>query len=323
MARYGFIDHGFYSAIIVLKWYGYLIQTTGRNPLRFFNAIVDSACAILLHNYYRNVLQKQFGLGPLDAARYPLAYLLMFCDEMQDWNRAGYGIVEKFRTQARSANIFIDENTFGITYLAERGIFEQRFLDEKAQLFNGLLNISGIFAAGLTMECDTLDDIFVQARSDKAVPRPVLYQMELLARRIHNDYIASQKKLGAPIYVAEDFDELEPSSRYANLRQAMNMDKKLRQLGYALVSADSQEEAVEQLPGHIIERYAMLEHDDWMNGKLRFGWKYAPVRNDAALWHDCLLPWPELPEDQREKDRNSARNAANLAKLAGMKVIRL
>ena len=27
MAKFGFIDHGFYSAIIVLKWYGYLIQS--------------------------------------------------------------------------------------------------------------------------------------------------------------------------------------------------------------------------------------------------------------------------------------------------------
>jgi hypothetical protein len=88
MAKYGFIDHGFYSAIIVLKWYGYLTQIIGQNPLRFYNAIVDSAGAILLHNYYRNVIQKQFGCGPLAAEKYPIAYLLMFCDEMQEWNRA-------------------------------------------------------------------------------------------------------------------------------------------------------------------------------------------------------------------------------------------
>lgn len=29
MSKHGFVDHGYYSAIIVLKWYGYLIQTTG------------------------------------------------------------------------------------------------------------------------------------------------------------------------------------------------------------------------------------------------------------------------------------------------------
>ena len=323
MAAYGFIDHGFYSAIIVLKWYGYLIQITGGNSMRFYNAIVDSACAILLHNYYRNVIQKQFGLGPLDAEKYPIAYLLMFCDEMQEWNRAGYGMVEKFRTHAASANIMINDNCFEIKYLAARGIFKQQFIDDKTDLFNSLLNIETVFSDGLNIKCDTLEEIFVAAKSDKMVPRPVLESMELLAREIHNDYIANQKRLGAQIYVAEDFDELEPSSRYSNLRQAMNVDKKLRKLGYAMAPEDFEEQAVEMLPDEIIEQYAIFEHEDWVNGKLHFGWKYAPVRNDAERLHDCLLPWAKLPENQKEKDRFTARNVVKLARLAGMKVVKL
>lgn len=323
MARFGFIDHGFYSAIIVLKWYGYLIQITGGHPLRFYNAIVDSAGAILLHNYYRNVLQKQFGCGPLNPRVYPIAYLLMFCDEMQEWNRAGYGSVEKYRTQVAHANITIDDARFGITYLAERGIIAEKFIAKKENLFTNLLDVGGIFAEGLDIECDTLDTVFIEARGDSAVPRPVLESMELLAREIHEDYIASQKRHGAPIYVAEDYDNLESSSRYANLRQAMNMDKKLRKLGYAMVPADYEGDAVESLPLNIIEQYAIMEHDDWVAGKELFGWKYAPVRNDEKRLHDCLLPWEELPENQRKKDRDTARNVIKLAGLAGMKVIRL
>lgn len=323
MARFGFIDHGFYSAIIVLKWYGYLIQITGGNPLRFYTAIVDSAGAILLHNYYRNVLQKQFGCGPLDAQAYPVAYLLMFCDEMQEWNRAGYGSVEKYRTKVAHANITIDDSHFGITYLAERGIIKRQFIEDKNRLFTGLLDIGGIFSEGLDIECDTLDTVFIEARGDKAVPRPVLESMELLAREIHDDYIATQKQFGGPIYVAEDYDALEPSSRYANLRQAMNMDKKLRKLGYAMAPDDYDGEAMEALPPEIIEQYAIMEHDDWVAGKERFGWKYAPERNDEKHLHDCLLPWTELSEHQREKDRAAARHVIKLSRLAGMKVIRL
>lgn len=323
MAKFGFIDHGFYSAIIVLKWYGYLMQVTGSNPMRFYNAIVDSACAILLHNYYRNVLQKQFGCGPLDAERYPIAYLLMFCDEMQDWNRAGYGTTEKFRTQAAFADIRIDEKTFKITYLAERGIFKQKFIDDKTALFNSLLNIGEIFPGGLEIECDTLEDVFIEAKNDAAVPRPVLEDMELLAREIHSDYIANQKKLNAPIYVAEDFDMLEPSSRYSNLRQAMNMDKKLKTIGYAMVPESSGGEAVAALPDDAVEQYAILEHKDWMEGKLRFGWVWGPHRDDENHIHDCLLPWKKLPKYQKDKDRNTAKKVPHLAALAKMKVIRL
>ncbi len=323
MAKFGFIDHGFYSAIIVLKWYGYLIQVTKGNPMRFYNAIVDSATAILLHNYYRNVMQKHFKLGTLDASKYPIAYLLMFCDEMQDWNRVGFGIIEKLKTQAASAHIMINENRFKITYLAQRGIFKQQFIKEKQELFGSLLNIHDIFSDGLKIDCDTLDEVFVEAKSDKSVPRPVLENMELLARKIHEDYIQSQKKQGQPIYVAENYDELEPSSRYANLRQAMNMDKKLRRLGYALVSLDSEEIAEKALPLEIIEQYSILEHDDWVEGKLKFGWSYAPVRNDEKKQHNCMVPWEELPESEKEKDRNTARNIMKLASMAEMKVIRL
>ena len=323
MAKFGFIDHGFYSAIIVLKWYGYLTQITGESPLRFYNAIVDSACAILLHNYYRNVLQKQLSCGPLDAEKYPIAYLLMFCDEMQDWNRAGYGIIEKFRTQAAQAHIVIGGDSFKITYLTERGIFKQAFIDDKKNLFNSLLNIAEIFPEGMTIECETLEEVFIEASGDKAVPRPILENMEMLAREIHNDYVAAQKKLGAPVHVAEDFDQLEPSVRYANLRQAMNMDKKLRKLGYAIVPLDFEGEPVEQFPDGIVEKYAIMEHKDWMDGKLRFGWRYDPVRNDEQKQHDCLIPWGKLPKKQKDKDRNAARNVVKLSKLAGMKLVRL
>ena len=78
---------------------------TKGDPARFYNAIVDSAGAILLHNYYRNVILKDFTHRPLNAEEYPIAYLLMLCDELQEWNRAGYGIIEKYRTHASSANI--------------------------------------------------------------------------------------------------------------------------------------------------------------------------------------------------------------------------
>ena len=275
------------------------------------------------HNYYRNVIQKQFGCGPLDAEKYPVAYLLMFCDEMQDWNRAGYGIIEKLRTQVSYANIVIDDEHFGITYLTEKGILKQQFIDDKNSLFSSLLNIEGVFSNGLKIECDTLEEAFIAAKSDKAVPRPLLENMVKLAREIHNDYISSQRKLNAPIYVAEDFDELEPSSRYSNLRQAMNMDKKLRKLGFSMAPEDSQAEAVEKLPDDIVEQYAMMEHDDWMDGKLHFGWKYSPERNDAERLHDCLLPWAELPVEQKDKDRRAAMNVVKLVKLADMKVIKL
>ena len=277
MAKKGFVDHGYYSAIIVLTWYGYLIQTTDGEPLRFYHAIVDSACAILLHNYYARTLVPEFSLPPLKAERNPIAYLLMFCDEMQDWNRAAYGILEKYRTQIASAQIEIDDTRFAISYYAEKGIIPCKFVQSKRELFGKILDIPGVFSAGLDINCVALEEVFVEAERDATVPRPLLESMELLARRIHEDYIESQKQRKASIHVAEDYDKLEASSRYSNLRQAMNMDKKLRQLGFALAALSAEGETVTELPDYAIERYAIAEHEDWVRGKERYGWVYDPV----------------------------------------------
>ncbi len=322
MAKFGFIDHGFYSAIIVLKWYGYLIQKTNMNPMRFYNAIVDSASAILLHNYYRSVCQKVFGCGAMEPQSHPIAYLLMFCDEMQDWNRVGYGRIEKTRTQAASAKIFIDEKNFGITYLAGKGTFSRKFIDDKNELFNQLLDIRAVFPGGLHIECDTLEVIFKEAREDVLVPRPMLENMELLAKAIHEDYIAARKKRNEPIRVAEKFEDLDDSARYSNLRQAMNIGKKLQKVGYVLVSQDADGQEITQLDDDTIEQYAILEHDDWMEGKIKDGWSYASTRDDSQKKHNCLVPWSQLSEMYKEYDRDVARNVIRLAAMVDMKVIK-
>jgi len=322
MAKQGFIDHGFYSAVIVLKWYGYLIQKTNMNPMRFYNAIVDSASAILLHNYYRSVCQKALGSGAMEPESHPIAYLLMFCDEMQDWNRVGYGRIEKTRTQAVSAKINIDEKSFGITYLAGKGTFPKKFIQDKNELFNQLLDIKAIFNDGLKIECDTLEIIFKEAREDKLVPRPILENMEILAKAIHNDYIAERKKKKQQIKVAEKFEDLDESARYSNLRQAMNIGKKLQKIGFMLVNKDAEGMAIPKLDEDEVDAYAIMEHDDWMQGKLRDGWTYDSVRDDATKKHDCLVSWDELSGDYQDYDRDTARNVVKLAGMAGMKVVK-
>ena len=323
MATHGFIDHGFYSALILLKWYGYLIQKTSGNPLRFYNAIVDSASAILLHNYFGNYGLKFFKCEPMAPESHPLAYLIILCDEMQEWNRLGYGKIDKTFTQATAANISVDNDQFAITYLAEKGTFPQKFIDDKTKLFAKLLNISAVFSNGLKIECDAVEEIFAEAKTNNLVPRPLFENMEKLAKAIHDDYIAGQKKSNAPINVADNFEDLDDSSRYANLRQAMNINKKLRLIGFALVSADEPGGTVTEFPKEIIEQYAIMEHDDWVNGKRRNGWKYAEVRNDKNREHNCMIDWKFLSETERDKDRSAATNIFKLAALIEMKVIRL
>lgn len=43
-------------------------------------------------------------------------------------------------------------------------------------------------------------------------------------------------------------------------------------------------------------------HDEWMAEKLEAGWRYGPVKNAETKEHPCIVPYEELPVEQRAKD---------------------
>lgn len=43
-------------------------------------------------------------------------------------------------------------------------------------------------------------------------------------------------------------------------------------------------------------------HEGWTRHKLEQGWTYGPVKDPEAKQHPCLVPYDELPEEQRLKD---------------------
>lgn len=43
-------------------------------------------------------------------------------------------------------------------------------------------------------------------------------------------------------------------------------------------------------------------HDNWMKGKLAEGWVYGETKDTEAKTHHCLVPYEELPLEQRMKD---------------------
>lgn len=50
------------------------------------------------------------------------------------------------------------------------------------------------------------------------------------------------------------------------------------------------------------EAQPSAQHDAWLNDKLEDGWKYGPVKDAEAKEHPCILPYDELPAEQRTKD---------------------
>lgn len=44
------------------------------------------------------------------------------------------------------------------------------------------------------------------------------------------------------------------------------------------------------------------QHDAWSQDKLNNGWQWGPVKNPEYKEHPCLVPYSELPEEDRRKD---------------------
>ena len=44
------------------------------------------------------------------------------------------------------------------------------------------------------------------------------------------------------------------------------------------------------------------QHDAWRKAKTALGWEYGAIRDDANKKHPCLVPYDELPREQKLKD---------------------
>jgi hypothetical protein len=56
----------------------------------------------------------------------------------------------------------------------------------------------------------------------------------------------------------------------------------------------------------LTERLAEHAHDLWAQQRLADGWTHGPRRDDAARQHPCLVPYADLPESEKQYDRQAA-----------------
>lgn len=326
MAKSGFIDHGFYSAIIVLKWYGFLIQSCKYKPEYYFIPVLDSASAILLHNYYKNAIMKPpFNKGTLSPHDHPIAYLLILCDELQEWNREAYGIMDKKRTQARAASVVITNKRLDVTYITKKGMLPEQFSTEKEDLFRNLLDMDAIFEDGFSVGCESinaLSDLASELKQDTTImSRPLLDNLEKLAIVIHE--LFNQKQLerhpNKPLSYPQ-FSDLPDTLKYSNLRQARSIADKLDLMGWEMRAQGSDGNVITEIRDDIVEALAKFEHDEWVRERIGSGWTYGEVKNIEKKISPYLVPYDELTEEIKENDRDTIRNIPNLLGMIGMAV---
>lgn len=72
----------------------------------------------------------------------------------------------------------------------------------------------------------------------------------------------------------------------------------------------------------LTEEMARNVHEVWSQTRINDGWAYGPERNDAQKKHPCLVPYDELPESEKEYDRNTSQETLKLILKLGFEINR-
>src|SRR4051812_40736363 len=71
----------------------------------------------------------------------------------------------------------------------------------------------------------------------------------------------------------------------------------------------------------LTERLAENNHDMWAKRRMAEGWKYGKQRDDVRKLHPCLVPYIELPESEKEYDRETALAAIRFLIASGYQIV--
>lgn len=70
----------------------------------------------------------------------------------------------------------------------------------------------------------------------------------------------------------------------------------------------------------LVEQMSKNVHEVWAETRIQQGWKYGEQRNDEMKTHPCLVPYEELPESEKEYDRNTSFSTLKLILKLGFKI---
>jgi hypothetical protein len=72
----------------------------------------------------------------------------------------------------------------------------------------------------------------------------------------------------------------------------------------------------------LAELLAKNAHDVWAQGRIAEGWSYGEKRDDGEKRHPCLVEYEDLPESEKQYDRNTAMETLKLILSLGYKITR-
>jgi len=134
-----------------------------------------------------------------------------------------------------------------------------------------------------------------------------------IARAVHASYLREMKKQdagtsGTNQAAMTEFDDLPDEILQSNIDNAAHIPTRLLAIGYRIrpVRKGYKPRAL-HLDDREVETMAKVEHLRWSWEKRLNGWTYGRVKDLRKKRHPCLIPYDELSENEKEKDRELVR----------------
>jgi len=150
---------------------------------------------------------------------------------------------------------------------------------------------------------------------------------EVLARNLHSVYLELARSPEGDVSgddVLVPWEELSPYIKEKNRQQADRIPVMLAAAGYCI--APLQDWDAENLTFNEdneldeVTQMAQMEHEHWCQEKKEDGWRFGPEKNSLKKTNPSLIPWEELPETDREKNKEYIRGLPHLLVQAGFQI---
>ncbi len=334
-----FMDHGYFSSLLLLK------QLTSTSLSVVWNKqMLDVLSAILLHNSFNKYDAPN--RHPVSVSEHPLAYLLILCDELQNWDRLAYGKVSKRDPIAWDIRLNISEDCINIAYLFnERTILgadnERRINKSYSEIDSGVFvakilggtydekNYEGFISSNLNIYALAEEKAKVKKTSSFASDNNLINIYDF-AVAIHASYSNLCKESRESLN--SDFGSLPLEFKVSNIQMAKSYAKKLELINCFYSSRDLDYPVVDDFSiddfGHETDDVEFLsreEHVRWVKEKIQMGWTYGKEgvdflsleeRNNKKK-HNYLVPYELLSEEDKSKDILMIRNIIPMLRKVG------
>jgi hypothetical protein len=215
--------------------------------------------------------------------------------------------IETYKHGARSI-----ESLLAMSQLANKTRFERSCLPSESQID---LHVDGKAFLSLVQQV-RLEGTLLEALAEAAHE---VYRERMEADGYVYGPIRDEKEKTRPALVA--YTQLPENLKESNRRNVRDIPAKLAASNYIMIPARSNEPPF-NFPEGSLEELAEAEHERWMQSLEDEGWEYESVTDEARKKHQCLVPWKDLPEDEREKDRELVRGIPKILARAGYAIIK-